>query len=251
MFRRGVPNSSAICARVAHAVSPSKRSPRRPARERRARLRDYRRQFQLTGRNREDPRMKRRARSRQLPARKLHPGPRCASDPRWQVLPLASRRTAGLFRRVLGLRHFADFPEDNISPSDIVQPHHDFAAQAAQKPSLTTPHPLRESRQGDFRNLGPLPNSQRIQVLQLCRPTQACRTLIGHCTPPNRAHFPEPDWLGAEVARTVTGSTHTPHTTSNSDTSRQFYTLFGIFSGSLRRRRTHLLCEQRNDETNS
>ena len=176
---------------------------------------------------------------------------------RYQSLP--PRRTTALPGlidcRWCTLLLFADFPQHQICPRDVVEAHHHFTPQAPQQPGIARPRFRREHLQRSFqvrprasregttqgRRHCPqrnrpraCPDPNRIQVLQSSSSTQRGRALVRRRNPDHLPRFSETVRFSTGSTRFVSGRRHDPKTTrecSGFSPHRHFFCVLMRFLG--------------------
>lgn len=179
-------------------------------------------------------------------------------------------------------RYFADLAQDDVGPSDIVQPHDDFTTEASEQARVAGPHVTgqhferaelrlrpgmgRQRRAGirrDFNgawvegnSFGAGPDPHRVAVLQLRRASEAGCARVPHRQPFHRLGSSKAFWLCAEATRRISGVCHDSHASdtwcsicASQCVSRQNVRYLGSRSPVLDVRRAQDLHEQRTDET--
>ena len=128
-----------------------------------------------------------------------------------------------------GLGEFADLPKDQVRPGDVIQPQHYLSSEGPEQPRITgarlfgkqLQRPPRNSRlylSGLTRDrllvfrrvlrplvekFCPLPNSDRVNMLDLRGDRQRLRPFISLRDPPNRSGVPKALRLRAIIARAI------------------------------------------------
>ena len=172
---------------------------------------------------------------------------------------------------------FADFPQHEICPRNVIQAHHHFTPQAPQQPGITRPRFHRERLQRSFQirtgasrewttragqhcplrdRPRPCTNPNRIHVLQSSSSTQRGRALVRRRNPDHFPRLSETVRFSTGSTRFVTGRGHDPKTTRICSAfsvckhfSRLLMRFLGVFSLAQISRRTPKFHEQRPDET--